>query len=143
MIFIVWMNWRTLQSLSFSSWWLSRVLGSAQLVSHVLEPYIERKDCHYRTSPIGYWGKGSTLGCRAVNEPSFVEWCMFKLGSSGKIKSSSLAWTYDKLKNSVWAWARGKAKKFELGLAWLISQAKLKLNIKLKLELKSSFELEI
>ena len=26
------------------------------------EPYIKRKDCHYRTSPIGYWGKGSTIG---------------------------------------------------------------------------------
>ena len=23
---------------------------------------IERKDSHYNTSPIGYWGKGSTVG---------------------------------------------------------------------------------
>ena len=23
---------------------------------------IEMRDCHYRTSPIGYWGKGSTVG---------------------------------------------------------------------------------
>ena len=23
-----------------------------------LEPCIERRDCHYRTSSIGYWGKG-------------------------------------------------------------------------------------
>ena len=30
------MNRRTLQSTFFSSWWLSRVLGSVQLVSHVL-----------------------------------------------------------------------------------------------------------
>ena len=26
------------------------------------EPCIERRDCHYITSPIGYWGKGSTIG---------------------------------------------------------------------------------
>ena len=26
------------------------------------EPCITRRDCHYRTSPIGYWGKGSTVG---------------------------------------------------------------------------------
>ena len=26
------------------------------------EPCIKRRDCHYRTSPIGYWGKGSTVG---------------------------------------------------------------------------------
>ena len=32
------MNWRTLQPTSFSSWWLSRVLGFVHLlVSHVLE----------------------------------------------------------------------------------------------------------
>ena len=28
-----------------------------------LEPCIEKKDCHYITSPIGYWSKGSTVGC--------------------------------------------------------------------------------
>ena len=26
------------------------------------EPCIERRDCHYKTSPIGYWAKGSTIG---------------------------------------------------------------------------------
>ena len=26
------------------------------------EPCIERRDRHYITSPIGYWGKGSTVG---------------------------------------------------------------------------------
>ena len=26
------------------------------------EPCITRRDCHYRTSPIGYWGKGSIVG---------------------------------------------------------------------------------
>ena len=26
------------------------------------EQCIKRGDCHYRTSPIGYWGKGSTAG---------------------------------------------------------------------------------
>ena len=64
---------------------------------------------------------------------------MFELGSSIKIKCSSLVWAWDKPKNNVWTWACENVKKFELGLAWLISQAKLELNIKLKLELKSSF----
>ena len=27
-----------------------------------LEPCIKRRDCHYITSPIVYWGKGSTVG---------------------------------------------------------------------------------
>ena len=37
-IFIMLMNWRTLQPTSFSSWWVSRILGSThQLVSHVLK----------------------------------------------------------------------------------------------------------
>ena len=26
------------------------------------EPCIEMRDCHYRTSPIGYWDKGSIVG---------------------------------------------------------------------------------
>ena len=26
------------------------------------EPCIKRRYCHYRISPIGYWGKGSTVG---------------------------------------------------------------------------------
>ena len=26
------------------------------------EPCIERRDCHYKTNLIGYWGKGSTVG---------------------------------------------------------------------------------
>ena len=38
LIFIVWMNWRTLQPTSFSSWSVNHVLGSMyRLVSHVLE----------------------------------------------------------------------------------------------------------
>ena len=27
-----------------------------------MELCIETRDCHYITSPIGYWGKGSTIG---------------------------------------------------------------------------------
>ena len=26
------------------------------------EPCIKKRNCHYRTSPIGYWGKDSTVG---------------------------------------------------------------------------------
>ena len=35
---------------------------------------------------------------RAVNEPNFVEYCTFELGSSIKIKCSNLAWAWDKPK---------------------------------------------
>ena len=27
-----------------------------------LGPFIKKGNCHYRTSPIEYWGKGSTVG---------------------------------------------------------------------------------
>ena len=58
-----WMNWRTLQSTSSSSWCVSHVLGSVHhwLVTY-WEPCIKRRDCCYITSSIGYWGKGSTVG---------------------------------------------------------------------------------
>ena len=49
-IFIVWMNWRTLQPTSFSSWCVSHVLESVhQLVSHVLGAmhWKERLSLHY------------------------------------------------------------------------------------------------
>ena len=36
---------------------------------------IQRRDCHYRTSPIGYWGKSSIVG-----------W--FKVGNSGPLVAS-------------------------------------------------------
>ena len=63
MIFIVYMNWRTLQPTSFSSWWSSCILGSTQLVSHVLGAvHWKGEICHYRTSPIGYWEKCSIIG---------------------------------------------------------------------------------
>ena len=29
--------------------------------SRTWEPCIKKGNCHYRTSPIGYWGKGSTV----------------------------------------------------------------------------------
>ena len=58
-----WMNRRTLQPISSSSWCVSHILGSVYhwLVTY-WEPCIERRDCCYITSPIGYWGKGSTVG---------------------------------------------------------------------------------
>ena len=63
LIFIVGMNWRTLQPTTFSTWWLkSRIVIRAIGLSRTWEPCIKRGNCHYRTSPIGYWGKGSTVG---------------------------------------------------------------------------------
>ena len=32
--------------------WLVTYLGAVH----------QKENCHYRTSPIGYWGKGSTVG---------------------------------------------------------------------------------
>ena len=43
---------------------------------------------------------------------------MLKLELLGKVISSTLVQARDKPKNSVWAWAHGKAKKLKLGLAW-------------------------
>ena len=57
-----WMNCKTLQPTSSSNWCVSHILGS---VYHWLVMYwescIKRKDCHYITSSIGYWGKGLTV----------------------------------------------------------------------------------
>ena len=55
-------KFRTLQLTSSSSWCVSHVLWS---VHHWLVMYwdscIERRDCRYITSPIGYWGKSSIV----------------------------------------------------------------------------------
>ena len=57
-----WMNRRTLQPISSSSWCVSHVLRS---VHHWLVTYwescIEMRDCRYITSLIRYWSKGSTV----------------------------------------------------------------------------------
>ena len=38
------------------------------------ESCIKRRDCYYRTSPIGYWGKGSTVGWYKVDMAKQVGW---------------------------------------------------------------------
>ena len=53
LIFIVWMNWRTLQSISFLSWCVSHVLGSMhRLVGHVLGAvhWKKRFSLHYKSN---------------------------------------------------------------------------------------------
>ena len=53
LIFIMWMNWRTLQPTSFSSWCVSHVLGSVhRLISHVLGAvhWKERLSLHYKSN---------------------------------------------------------------------------------------------
>ena len=58
-----WMNIRTLQPTSFSSWCVSHVLRFVHYQSVMYwDSCIEWRDCRYITSPIGYWGKGSTIG---------------------------------------------------------------------------------
>ena len=77
---------------------------------------------------------------RAINEPSSNTHYSIKLGLSIKIKCSTLAWTWDKLKTMFeLEFVRMKKAWTRVGLIWLISLAKFKFNIKLKLELKSSF----
>ena len=39
----------------------TRICSSDWLVTY-WELCITRRDCHYRTSPIGYWDKGSAVG---------------------------------------------------------------------------------
>ena len=39
----------------------TRICASNWLVTY-WEPCIKRRNCNYRTSPIGYWGKNSTVG---------------------------------------------------------------------------------
>ena len=59
LIFIVWINWRTLQPTSFSSWRVSHVLGSVhRLVSHVLRVvhWKERMSLHYKFNCVFEWG---------------------------------------------------------------------------------------
>ena len=53
LIFIVWMNWRTLQPTSFSSWCVSHVLRSLHhLVSHILGAvyWKERLSLYYKSN---------------------------------------------------------------------------------------------
>ena len=45
------------------------------------EPCIERRNCHYRTSLIKYWGKGSTVGWYKV----LVTACFDSSGISGVV----------------------------------------------------------
>ena len=59
LIFIMWMNWRTLQPTSFSSWWTYLDPCIDWLVTYC-ESCIEMRDFHYITSLIVYWDKGST-----------------------------------------------------------------------------------
>ena len=54
------------------------------------EPCIEKRDCHYITSPIGYWGKGSTLGWYQVLEFFLlVTACFDNSGLSGVMTLNS------------------------------------------------------
>ena len=40
----------------------ANILLKLVIKSHIGSHALKRRDCHYRTSPIGYWGKGSTVG---------------------------------------------------------------------------------
>ena len=56
-------GWRNLQPTTFLVGDWSRVLGSTQLVSHVLGSRASKGgNCHYRISPIGHWDKSLIVG---------------------------------------------------------------------------------
>ena len=58
MIFIVWwIEELCSQHPSQVAYWDSR-----NWLVTCWEPCIKRRDCHYRTCPTGYWGKGSIVG---------------------------------------------------------------------------------
>ena len=51
---------------------------------------IERRDCCYNTSPIGYWGKGSTIGWYEVLRfLLLVTACFDNIGFSGMMTLNS------------------------------------------------------
>ena len=58
------MKWRTLQpTTSVQVVGVSHVLGSVQRISHKLEVCASKgKKTTTRSSPIGYWSEGSTVG---------------------------------------------------------------------------------
>ena len=94
------MNWRILQPTSSSSWSVSHILES---VHHWLVTYwdscIERRDCCYNTSPIGYWDKGSTVSWYYVlGFLLLVTTCFDNNGFSGVMTLNStsgiLPWWY-------------------------------------------------
>ena len=54
------------------------------------EPCIERRDCHYITSPIGYWGKSSTISWYYVlGFLSLLTTCFDNSGFSGVVTLNS------------------------------------------------------
>ena len=56
------------------------------------ESCIKRRDCYYRTSSIGYWGKGSTVGWYKVDmakRAGWVELGSVRVGSIGLVGQTS------------------------------------------------------
>ena len=69
LIFIVWINWRTLQPTSFLSWCVSHVLGSVhRLVSHILEVVHWKK----RLSLWMYWDK------QCIQKKNIITFCILQ-----------------------------------------------------------------
>ena len=78
LIFIVWMNWRTLLPTSFSSWCVSHVLGFVHpLVSHVLGPQPRPTSCIFFLNPnptLFFIGLGKTWPIRVGPSQVSVGW---------------------------------------------------------------------
>ena len=86
-----WMNCRTLQLTSSSSWCVSHILGSVHhwLVTYQ-EPCIEMRDYCYITSPIGYWRKSSTVSWyQVLRFILLVITCFDNSGFSGVVTLNS------------------------------------------------------
>ena len=55
---------------------------------------LKMRDCHYRTSPIVYWGKGSTVGWYKVLDSLLVTVCCDNNGFSRVVTLKSLSWVF-------------------------------------------------
>ena len=66
-----------------------------------LESCIERRDCHYITSPIVYWDKGSTVGCVRFNLINhLVSFILYQICLY--FSNSNPVYRWDSCKGSEW-----------------------------------------
>ena len=86
LIFIVWMNWRTVQLTIFLVGDWSRVLGSAQLVSHVLESRAsERGSITTEQVQLGIGVRLQLLVGKVLGIPLLITACCDNSGVSGVV----------------------------------------------------------
>ena len=92
LIFIVWMNWRTLQSTTFLVGDWSRVLGSTQLVSHVLGSRASKRGTVITEQvQLGIGVRVQLQIGKVLRIPLLVTACCDNSGASGVVTWKSLS----------------------------------------------------